>query len=149
MKKGEIAKRISVRQKRRQRLHRGARLVVLDQRSRAQILKRRILFCGLIEQFRQVAPAAGDLERAELHAPLLDGSKCDGCGSRLLGRRSAKVAMTAYALSRHDHNDCDDDQEQRDDCAGDDMTFQASSRTSVPLKTAWGARLRISFRAMA
>ena len=57
--------------------------------------------------------------------------------------------MTAYALSRHDHNDCDDDQEQRGDYASDDTAFQASSRTSVPLKMACGARLRISFRAMA
>src|SRR2546423_1002994 len=52
--------------------------------------------------------------------------------------------MTAYALPDEHDRDDDDDQEKRGgDGAGDDSTFQASSRASVPEKIACGARYEL------
>src|SRR5207245_6420637 len=82
MKQSQIAKRIAIREKRREQLHRRAGLIVFDQGSCPQVLKRRVPFRWLFEQLGQIAPSAGNLQSPKLIGPLLHGPERDGERSR-------------------------------------------------------------------
>ena len=70
--------------------------------------------------------------------------------THLFSGRGAKVPMAAQTLSRENDREDAENYDQRRDCGENDTTSsQASSRARVPDTMACGARLRISFLAIA
>ena len=155
MEKGQIAKQISGRQKRGDLLHRLARFVVLDHGPCMQVGKLvapvqiGMRFLDPLQQLVEGRPTSADLQLAELIRPLADRSHLrGGRRGRLLSGRGVEDAMPPQALPRqHDRKDADQDKKNGERDQGD-ASSQASSRARVPDTMAWGARLRISFRAI-